>query len=97
MFIHMFIHWRQTSYLVRQRREELEQQQEEKLELEEKYSSTEEQVWLIYPSEKPLKNHWKTTENLKILPLWKPWKPLLVDDGWWLVKEDYTKIYGHHI
>jgi len=57
MFIHMFIHWRQTSYLVRQRREELEQQQEEKLELEEKYSSTEEQVWLIYPSEKPLKNH----------------------------------------
>jgi hypothetical protein len=41
--------------LLRQRREELEQQQEEKLELEEKYSSTEEQVWLIYPSEKPLK------------------------------------------
>ena len=23
----------------------------------------------------------KTTENLKILPLWKLWKPLLVDDG----------------
>ena len=69
--------------LLRQRREELEQQQEEKLELEEKYSSTEEQVWLIYPSEKPLK---KPLKILRFYPYGNYGNPC-----WLMMVDDYSE------